>query len=171
MNPNIFFLLPCLLIVSTYTRLQTYFGNSIVDTSSGEVSTESTSTATWDGEVKKTMMEKKGKGEAPTPSLTTPEKVFALNVKLVVKEERRDDFLSTITYDQKQTLLLEPGAIAFVVGADFYDSNTFYLHEEYKSLADFQYHMSTEHYAKWDAFCKEEPFVSQVNDAYFVLPN
>ncbi len=93
-------------------------------------------------------------------------------MKLVVKEERRDDFISIITYDQKQTLIVEPGAVTFVIGEDPHKRNTFYLHEEYKSKADFNHHCTTEHFAKWDAFCKEKPFVSDpVVDTYNLLPN
>ena len=93
----------------------------------------------------------------PTSSPTTPEKIFALNGKIVVKEERRDEFINVIADDQKQTLLLEPGALAFVVGRDFADPNTFYLHEQYKTKADFDHHCTTEHFAKWNAFCQENP--------------
>lgn len=93
--------------------------------------------------------------------MSTTGSIFALNVKIVVKEERRDDFLSIITHDQKQTLLTEPGALQFVIGEDAETRNTFYLHEEYKSKADFDHHCSTEHFATWDAFCNEKPFASE----------
>ena len=101
-------------------------------------------------------------------STTTP--VYAVNAKLVLKEERRDDFLSVITHDQKQTLSTEPGALSFVIGQDPDSSNTFYLHEQYKSKADFDHHCTTEHFKKWDAFCKENPFASNpVIDLYNIL--
>mmetsp|Transcript_25603 Transcript_25603/g.32272 ORF Transcript_25603/g.32272 Transcript_25603/m.32272 type:complete len:179 (+) Transcript_25603:151-687(+) len=121
------------------------------------------------GDVKKKKKKKKKKGKAlPTSSPTTPEKIFALNGKIVVKEERRDEFINVIANDQKQTLLLEPGALAFVVGRDFADPNTFYLHEQYKSYAAFEYHMSTEHFAKFAAFEDSDPYKNTTVDFYSV---
>jgi hypothetical protein len=43
---------------------------------------------------------------------------IALNVKVSVKPERREDFLKIIQYDAEQTLLTEPGALQFTVGED-----------------------------------------------------
>jgi quinol monooxygenase YgiN len=92
-----------------------------------------------------------------TPATT---KVFALNVTLNVKPERRNDFLAVIIHDKKQTLATEPGAIQFVVGEDVASPNTFYLHEQYQTKDDFDHHTKTEHYATWKKFCNEDPFTS-----------
>ena len=90
----------------------------------------------------------------------TTEPTFALNATIVLKPERRDDFLKIIIHDQKQTIGTEPNAIQFVVGEDMDTKNTFYLHEEYKTKADFDHHCNTDHFAKWQKFCEEGPFVS-----------
>lgn len=86
---------------------------------------------------------------------STTNKVYALNVKFVVKPERREEFLKVIVDDQKQTLATEPGALSFVVGEDETVPNVFYLHEEYKTKADFEHHQTTEHFATFQAFAKD----------------
>lgn len=95
------------------------------------------------------------------------QKPFALNVRLDVKPERRDDFLQIIQNDQSNTVAKEPDALQFVVGEDVDSPNTFYLHEQYKSEDAFKYHTETPHYAEWKKFCDSEPFsVAPVVDFY-----
>jgi autoinducer 2-degrading protein len=93
--------------------------------------------------------------------------VVALNVKLVVKPERRVEFLDVIQMDGAKTLAKEPGALQFVVGEDTTSQDIFYLHEQYKSMEDFRYHEATPHFAKWKAFCATGPFTEDpVVDIY-----
>ncbi len=99
----------------------------------------------------------------------TPLAAFALNAKLVLKPERREDFIKVIKYDQQQTLEIEPGALQFVIGEDETTPNVFYLHEEYKSHEDFQYHESTDHFAKWVSFVKEDPFAEAPVVEFYTL--
>jgi quinol monooxygenase YgiN len=94
-------------------------------------------------------------------------KPFCLNVRLDVKPERRDEFLKVIQHDGKSTVANELDALQFVVGEDVDSTNTFYLHEQYKSEDAFTYHTQTPHYAKWQTFCNSDPFVKDpVVDMY-----
>lgn len=108
------------------------------------------------------------KKEAPTSTAPTP--IYALNGKLVIKPERRDDFLKIILNDREQTLKTEPGAIQFVVGECTETPNTFYLHEEYQSQSDFDHHCTTKHFDEFKKFLEEEPLVSEpVLEFYTIL--
>ena len=95
--------------------------------------------------------------------------VYALNVKFSLKPDRRAEFLKLIIIDQEQTLKTEPGALQFVVGEDEETPNTFYLHEEYKSKEDFEYHKSTSHFAKFDAFMQEDPLIDSPVVEFYTL--
>ena len=86
--------------------------------------------------------------------------VFCLNVTLVVKPERREEFLGKILADQEGTLRDEPDALLFLVGEDTAVRNTFYLHEEYVGEAGFEAHKRAPHFAPWQAFCDSNPFVA-----------
>jgi quinol monooxygenase YgiN len=93
--------------------------------------------------------------------------VVALNVKLAVKPDRRVEFLDTILMDAAETIKEEPGALQFVVGEDTSTNNIFYLHEQYKSMDDFEYHQATPHFSKWKAFCATGPFTEDpIVDVY-----
>lgn len=83
---------------------------------------------------------------------------FCLNLKLALRPDQREEFLTLIKEDQKQSLATEPGCVQFVVGEDTTTPNTFYLHEEYKNEAGFQAHTETPHFAKWNAFCDTKPW-------------
>mmetsp|Transcript_25417 Transcript_25417/g.31316 ORF Transcript_25417/g.31316 Transcript_25417/m.31316 type:complete len:257 (+) Transcript_25417:40-810(+) len=98
--------------------------------------------------------------------------IYALNVKFTLKPEKRNNFLSIIRKDQEQTLTTEPGVIQFVIGEDIETPNTFYLHEEYKSKEDFEYHCQTNHFMEWSKFCEEEePFTSDPEIDFYSLCN
>lgn len=119
----------------------------------------------------------------------TMSSIYALNVKLSVKSEHRSEFLEIITYDQQQTLEKEPNSIQFVIGEDVAStvteqeqgsssssssssSNIFYLHEEYQTKTDFEYHTQTDHYAKWQEFIKtKNPFASPPQVDFYTLWN
>jgi (4S)-4-hydroxy-5-phosphonooxypentane-2,3-dione isomerase len=83
---------------------------------------------------------------------------IALNVKVSVKPERREDFLKIIQYDAEQTLLTEPGALQFTVGEDVESANIFYFHEQYRTIQDVDFHKSTPHFLKWVEFQTTDPF-------------
>lgn len=84
---------------------------------------------------------------ALTASMSGSAKPFALNVKIVVKPERREEFITVIKNDQKQTLATEPDALQFVIGEDIDQQNTFYLHEQYTSTEGLDAHTKTSHFA------------------------
>ena len=84
--------------------------------------------------------------------------MIALNVKVSVKPERRQDFLAVIQKDAEQTLLTEPGALQFTVGEDVEKENVFYFHEQYKTMEDVAFHKSTSHFLEWTEFQKTDPF-------------
>eukprot|EP00591_Stephanopyxis_turris_P005664 CAMPEP_0195507224 /NCGR_PEP_ID=MMETSP0794_2-20130614/718_1 /TAXON_ID=515487 /ORGANISM="Stephanopyxis turris, Strain CCMP 815" /LENGTH=243 /DNA_ID=CAMNT_0040633835 /DNA_START=73 /DNA_END=804 /DNA_ORIENTATION=- len=88
----------------------------------------------------------------------TSKRPFSLNVKLTVRPETKDKFLSVIRNDQEQTLTTEPGALQFIVGQDLEDSNTFYLHEQYATKKDFDAHCATDYFGVWQTFCESAPF-------------
>lgn len=86
-------------------------------------------------------------------------KPFAINVKFIVKPERRDEFLKVLSNNMHQTITLEPNALQFVLGQDVDDGNIFYLHEEYKTRADHaDPHSKTTYYDDCMAFFATEPF-------------
>ena len=92
------------------------------------------------------------------PMSVKTEKVFAVNLKCVIKPARRDEFMSVIKKDQTLTLETEPNALQFVVGEDTTSPNTFHLHEEYIGEEGFNEHLATSHFAEWEDFVKSEPF-------------
>lgn len=86
--------------------------------------------------------------------------LFAINVRVAVKPERRAEFLRVIQADAAQTVGTEPGALQFALGADATDPSAFHFHEQYKSQADLDYHFSTPHFKEWNDFCETKPFIS-----------
>jgi len=93
--------------------------------------------------------------------------VIALNVKARVKPEHREGLLDVLTIDAKGTRNDEPGGLQFVIGQDVTDANTIFLHEQYKSMADFEYHQKTPHFQKVLSFLEasdplEEPMMGNV---------
>merc|ERR1712194_498425 len=91
----------------------------------------------------------------------------AMHASFSVKEERRDEFLTLIRNNQKQSLAvkrplqegaLEEGCIRFVVGEDKDKTNTFHLHEEYSSEDAFHKHFETPHVKAWTDFPQTDPF-------------
>jgi len=74
---------------------------------------------------------------------TTP---FCVNVKLTVKPDRRDEFLSIIKADQAGTLADEANSLQFLVLQDEADDHTFFFHEEYTDKASFEAHCAAPHF-------------------------
>lgn len=77
---------------------------------------------------------------------------YCLNVRVDVKPDQRQAFLDAITNDGKQAIATEPNALQYVIGEDTETPNRFYLHEQYKTKADFEFHQTTEHYKQWKEF-------------------
>jgi len=85
---------------------------------------------------------------------------FCLNVKLCIKPERRDEFLTCIRNNQAGTLSSEPLAIEYVWGEDADTPNTFHFYEKYAGRAGFEAHQATEHFAAWEEFAGSGPFTA-----------
>ena len=84
---------------------------------------------------------------------------YAVNLKVSIKPERRNDFISLIKENQQKTLTLEPAALQYVVGEDVDSPNTFYLHEEFIGAEGFDAHRAMPHAADWVAFKNSDPFI------------
>ena len=83
---------------------------------------------------------------------------YCINLKCQVKASRRNDFLTLIRDNQKQTLRHEPEALQYTVGEDVDTPNVFYIHEQFVSKDAFACHRETPHNAAWQAFRKTKPF-------------
>ncbi|KAG7373406.1 antibiotic biosynthesis monooxygenase [Nitzschia inconspicua] len=93
--------------------------------------------------------------------------IIALNVKMVVKPEHKESLLKVLEADAKGSRNTEPGCLQFLVGTDVDDPNTLFLHEQYKSQADFDVHGATPHLQAVFDFLKDhdpliEPMVGQI---------
>ena len=83
---------------------------------------------------------------------------YCLNVQLEIQPDRRDEFLRSICRDGKGALKTEQGCLQYVLGEDVEIPNRFYLHEQYRSLEDFQVHQSQAYYKEWKAFGATDPW-------------
>ena len=75
-------------------------------------------------------------------------KVIALNVKVALKPEHRDEFLQLIRTDAERSRTVESGCLQFMVGKDIKEDDNnciFYLHEQYKNQAALDFHNGTPH--------------------------
>lgn len=84
-----------------------------------------------------------------------------LNVRMGVKPERRDEFLSVIRNNQKGTLGTEPLAKVYTWGEDPEVPNLFHFHEEYIGEAGRAAHNAAPHFAVWEDFVATDPFTSE----------
>lgn len=83
---------------------------------------------------------------------------YCLNGRLVVKPDRRDDFLECASKQQLAVLSDEPASVTFRYGEDEEDPNVFHLHERYLGKEGYEAHLATDHYADWKAFEATDPF-------------
>ena len=84
---------------------------------------------------------------------------FCLNVKIVVKPERREDFLRCIRSNAAGTLANEPLNKAYVWGESTTTKNTFHFHEEFLGEEGFEAHRNAPHFKDWETFTKTDPFI------------
>lgn len=91
---------------------------------------------------------------------------YCLNVRMGIKPERRDEFLSCIANNQRGTLESEPLALEYVFGEDENVPNVFHFHEQYVDRKGFDAHTKTKHFAAWEAFVETDPF-SQLPEVSF----
>jgi quinol monooxygenase YgiN len=95
---------------------------------------------------------------SPRCSSTKAGAKYCLNVSLVVKPERRANILKCIAANQAGALSTEPLAIEYLWGEDVNTPNTFHFFEQYQSLAGFEAHTKSPHFADWLAFEGTDPF-------------
>lgn len=93
---------------------------------------------------------------------------YCLNVRLAVKEERRDDFLSCIANNQDGTLADEELSVTYRYGEDADSPNVFHFHERYEGEAGFEAHTSAAHFAAWKEFEATEPFTEPPRVEFYV---
>ena len=93
--------------------------------------------------------------------------LFCLNVRLVLKPERRDEFLECIAANQRGTLTEEPLAVTYQYGEDTGAPNTFHFHERYQGEEGFQQHIGAEHFEAWKAFEASGPFAEPPRIEFF----
>jgi (4S)-4-hydroxy-5-phosphonooxypentane-2,3-dione isomerase len=74
-----------------------------------------------------------------------------LFVKITIKPEERDLFLSAIEDDAICSERDEPGCLRFNVLQDEKDANVYYFYEVYKDQAALEAHRAAPHYAVWRA--------------------
>ncbi|MEM7255567.1 MAG: putative quinol monooxygenase [Pseudomonadota bacterium] len=72
-------------------------------------------------------------------------------VKVRVKPEKRDEFLTAIEADQVGSERDEPGCLRFNVLQDTSDDNVYYFYEVYKDREAQAAHRAAPHYAIWKA--------------------
>lgn len=75
--------------------------------------------------------------------------MIAILVRVQVKPEARDAFLSVIAEDARDSVRLEPGCMRFDVLQDVEDANKFVFYEVYRDAAAVEAHRQMPHYAKW----------------------
>jgi autoinducer 2-degrading protein len=77
--------------------------------------------------------------------------MYILMVRLKVKEDRIDDFISTSIGDAKGSVMNEPGCRRFDIIQAANDPTSFAFCEVYNDETAFKAHGETEHFKIWDA--------------------
>ena len=76
-------------------------------------------------------------------SAGTSRTLYCLNVKLCIKAERREEFLTCIAANKQGTLSTEPLAVTYLFGEDAATPNTFHFFEQYEGREGFEAHTKT----------------------------
>ncbi|KAJ1461657.1 hypothetical protein M885DRAFT_558092 [Pelagophyceae sp. CCMP2097] len=87
-----------------------------------------------------------------------------LNVRLVIKPDRRAEFLETIAVNARGTYQ-EPLNIKYTWGEA--SANTFHFQEQFVGQAGFDAHASAPHFQKWEAFAGSGPFAEPPQVDFF----
>lgn len=93
---------------------------------------------------------------------------YSLNVRLRVKADRREEFLSSLRANRDATIGNEPLAVSYIFGEDENELNTFHLHEQYKGEEGFAAHKASEHFQVWKKFMETDPFTEPPEAYKFV---
>ena len=105
----------------------------------------------------------------PTQPTATQSALFCCNVRLCVKPERREEFLQALKAVQASSLNSEPRAVAYVHGEDISEPNTFHVHQQFRSAADFEAQHETEHGSTFHAFLCSGALASRPDAGLFWL--
>eukprot|EP00746_Dinoflagellata_sp_MGD_P022796 gnl/MRDRNA2_/MRDRNA2_153364_c0_seq1.p1 gnl/MRDRNA2_/MRDRNA2_153364_c0~~gnl/MRDRNA2_/MRDRNA2_153364_c0_seq1.p1 ORF type:complete len:268 (+),score=52.68 gnl/MRDRNA2_/MRDRNA2_153364_c0_seq1:62-865(+) len=115
-------------------------------------------------------------GQVKPVSFATPLKdksaPYCRDTTLIVKPDRRDDFLEKI-HELQEKCLEEPLALMYRFGEDESCENTFHIFEQYKGEEGFKAHSKAAHLAIWDEFAATDPFMEppQVDGFYEIRPS
>ncbi len=81
--------------------------------------------------------------------------MYIVMVRLKVKHEQIDNFITASMADGRGSVLHEPGCHRFDIIQDETDPTMFAFNEVYNDEAAFEYHKTTPHFAAWDAAVKD----------------
>lgn len=92
---------------------------------------------------------------------------YNLNVRLEVKADRRDAFLSVIEANAAGTLS-EPRNLRYCWGESATTPNTFHFQESFAGKAGFDAHAAAPHFREWEAFAGTGPFAAEPAVDFYV---
>lgn len=83
---------------------------------------------------------------------------YHLHVKLVPNPQRREEFISCIRNNQKNTLnkTIEPGCLIYKWGESTTEPGVFYFTEQYVDEKAFEHHTKQVHFAEWEKYAGSE---------------
>tara|TARA_B100001179_G_C18579074_1_gene399009 strand:+ start:850 stop:1545 length:696 start_codon:yes stop_codon:yes gene_type:complete len=81
--------------------------------------------------------------------------LYVIHAKLIIKEDKVDDFIEAITLDAIGSVNEEQGCLRFDVFQDKEKSNQLFLYEVYTNQSAFLYHTNTPHIKKWTETVKD----------------
>ena len=80
--------------------------------------------------------------------------MYILMVRLKVKQDRIDDFITASIADSTGSVLNEPGCHRFDIIQDETDPTLFAFNEVYSDEAAFKHHTTTPHFKQWDSVAR-----------------
>ena len=80
--------------------------------------------------------------------------MYILMVRLKVKQDRIDDFITASIADGTGSVLNEPGCHRFDIIQDETDPTLFAFNEVYSDEAAFKHHTTTPHFKQWDSVAR-----------------
>lgn len=97
---------------------------------------------------------------------TATVKPYCLNLRCSIKPDRREEFISKLKEQQRNTLA-ESASLQYVIGEDVLETNTFYIHEQYLGKEGYDAHCNTPHVAEWDSYKESDVFIDEPIVQYF----